>query len=65
MRSVYYICGELIGEDRYTMRLVKDNELEGVCTSSLSTLYANMQVSRHQEAIQEHYWHACIQRFTI
>ncbi|KAI7883603.1 hypothetical protein K492DRAFT_205270 [Lichtheimia hyalospora FSU 10163] len=28
VRSVYYICGELIGEDRYTMRLVKDNELE-------------------------------------
>ncbi|KAJ8657882.1 hypothetical protein O0I10_006410 [Lichtheimia ornata] len=28
VRSVYYIGGELIGEDRYTMRLVKDNELE-------------------------------------
>lgn len=30
VRSVYYIGGELIGEDRYTMRLVKDNELEGM-----------------------------------
>ena len=33
---MYYICGELIGEDRYTMRLVKDNELEGMYFYPLS-----------------------------
>ncbi|CDH48471.1 predicted protein [Lichtheimia corymbifera JMRC:FSU:9682] len=42
VRSVYYICGELIGEDRYTMRLVKDNELEE--TKKLFKIITGMHV---------------------